>query len=52
MPLYIIDNLKASQLKAAQFKTERELQKLFKANLESLLAVRQISSEFTAGALL
>jgi predicted transport protein len=50
MPLYRIDpQQKAVQVKPANFSRERDLQKLFEANLESLLAVRFVASEFTTG---
>jgi len=35
------------QIKPSSFKNERELQKLFETNLEDLLGVRFIASEFT-----
>ncbi len=50
MPLYRIDQEKTTtQIKPAVFKRERELQKLFEANLETLVGVRYIASEFTTG---
>lgn len=49
MPLYQIKQQKANQIKPSSFKNERELQKLFEANLESLLGVRFVASEFTTG---
>jgi RecB family endonuclease NucS len=50
MPLYRIERSKpAVQIKSAQFSKERDLQKLFEANLETLLGVRFIGSEFTTG---
>lgn len=49
MPLYRLYEHNVTQLKAAHFNTERELQKLFEANLETLMGVRFIASEFTTG---
>jgi len=49
MPLYQIKQQKVNQIKPTSFKNERELQKLFEANLEALLGVRFVASEFTTG---
>jgi predicted transport protein len=50
MPLYQIDqNRFVSQIKPASFSKERELQKLFEANMDALMGVRFIASEFTTG---
>jgi predicted transport protein len=50
MPLYQIDqNKHVSQIKPASFSRERELQKLFEANLDALMGVRLIASEVTTG---
>jgi predicted transport protein len=49
MPLYQIKQQKVDQIKPSSFKNERELQKLFEANLETLLGVRFVASEFTTG---
>lgn len=49
MPLYQIKQQKIIQIKPSSFKTERELQKLFEENLETLLGVRFVASEFTTG---
>ncbi len=49
MPLYHIESKQVTQLRPAAFKSERELQRLFEANLETLLGVRFIASEFTTG---
>jgi len=49
MPLYQIKQQKVNQFKPSSFKNERELQKLFEANLEELLGVRFVASEFTTG---
>jgi predicted transport protein len=49
MPLYQLKQNSVQQIKPASFKNERELQKLFEENLESLLGARFIASEFTTG---
>lgn len=49
MPLYQIKQQKVNQFKPSSFKNERELQKLFETNLEELLGVRFVASEFTTG---
>ncbi|MEP7133598.1 MAG: DUF5655 domain-containing protein [Chloroflexota bacterium] len=49
MPLYQVKQQKANQIKPSSFKNEKELQKLFEANLEVLLGVRFVASEFTTG---
>lgn len=50
MPLYhIAPNKTVSQIKPASFSKEKDLQKLFEANLETLLGVKFIGSEFTTG---
>lgn len=49
MPLYQVKQQKTQQIKPAFFKNEKELQNLFEANLEELLGVRYIASEFTTG---
>jgi predicted transport protein len=50
MPLYRIDaNKTAVQVKPAAFSKEKDLQKLFETNLEALLGVRFIATEFTTG---
>jgi len=50
MPLYQIDsNSKVIQLKPSSFRNERSLQELFEGNLEALLGVRFIDSEFSTG---
>jgi predicted transport protein len=49
MPLYQLKQNSAQQIKPSAFKNERELQKLFETNLEELLGVRFIASEFTTG---
>jgi len=50
MPLYRIGpNKTISQIKPTPFPKEKDLQKLFESNLETLLGVRFIASEFTTG---
>lgn len=49
MPLYQIKQQKVFQVKPNSFKNERELQRLFEKNLEELLGVRFIATEFTTG---
>lgn len=49
MPLYQIKHQKVNQFKPFSFKNGRELQKLFETNLEELLGVRFVASEFTTG---
>lgn len=50
MPLYKLEQDKnVSQVKPASFAIERELQRLFEANLTQLLGVYLIGSEFTTG---
>ncbi|HUF00415.1 MAG TPA: DUF5655 domain-containing protein [Anaerolineales bacterium] len=49
MPLYQIKQQKVLQITPSSYKNERELQKLFEANLEELLGVRFVASEFTTG---
>lgn len=49
MPLYQIKQQTVHQIKPSAFKNERELQKLFEANLEAMLGVRYVASEFTTG---
>ncbi len=49
MPLYQIKQQRVQQIKPSSFGSEKELQKLFEANLETLLGVRFIASEFTTG---
>ena len=49
MPIYQIKQQTVTQIKPSAFKNEKELQKLFEANLETLLGVRFIATEFTTG---
>ncbi len=47
--LFSVNDGKAHECPAASFKLEREVQNLFEANLEELLAVRFVASEFSTG---
>lgn len=47
--LFAVENGKAQECYAAFFKLEREIQNLFEANLEALLGVRFVASEFSTG---
>ena len=49
MPLYQIKQQTVQQIKPSSFKSEKELQKLFELNLETLLGVRFVATEFTTG---
>ena len=49
MPIYNIEQDQISQLRPTKFKSERSLQKLFESNLETLLGVKYVASEFTTG---
>jgi len=50
MPLYLIkENNSVTQVKPAPYNKECDLQKLFEVNLEELLDVRFIASEYTTG---
>ena len=49
MPLYHLQEGNAKQIKQISFSREKELQILFEENLETLLGVRFIASEFTTG---
>ena len=49
MPLYQVKKQLVSQVKPSSKKKKKELQKLFEANLEELLGVRFVASEFTTG---
>lgn len=49
MPLYQLKQNLVQQIKPSSFKNERELQRLFEENLEALLGVRFVASEFTTG---
>lgn len=49
MPLYQVKQKTVHQIKPSSFKNERELQKLFEENLDALLGVRFVASEFTTG---
>lgn len=49
MPLYSLQEGNVTQLKPSLFSKERELQRLFEANLEVLLGVQFVDSEFSTG---
>jgi predicted transport protein len=49
MPLYQIKQQNVNQIKPSSFKSERELQKVFEANLEFLVGVRFVASVFSTG---
>lgn len=49
MPLFKINNSKVNKLSIKSFNKERELQRLFEANLEEILDVRFIATEFSTG---
>jgi len=47
MALFKINNQQAQKLGIQQFNNERELQRLFESNLEKILEIRFLASEFT-----
>jgi len=47
MAVFKVNNQKAQKLKVNKFKNEKELQKLFEDNLEEILGIRFLASEFT-----
>jgi predicted transport protein len=49
MPLYQIKQKEVHQIKPSSFGSEKELQNLFELNLETLLGVRFVATEFTTG---
>lgn len=49
MPLYQIKDNSAIQLKQSSFPKERNIQRLFEANLPSLFGIRFVATEFTTG---
>jgi predicted transport protein len=49
MPIFNIRNKKAEQLETEEFQNEKELQTFFESNLEELLGVRFMASEFWTG---
>jgi hypothetical protein len=49
MPAFAIRSGKARQLEPAAFKNEKELQTFFEENLETLLGVRLVATEFGTG---
>lgn len=46
MPLYRLTQGTAVQVKPASFSRERDLQRIFEQNLETLMGVRYIASEY------
>ena len=49
MPLYRISDKTVTQIKQTAYPKERDLQRLFEDNLETLLGVRFLGSEITTG---
>ena len=49
MPLFRITNRRVMQIKKTAFPSERALQELFESNLETLLGVHFVASEFVTG---
>ncbi len=49
MPIFNIENKRVRQIKAMQFKNEKELQCLVEANLEEIYGIKFIASEFPTG---
>lgn len=49
MPIFKIENKKVKQIKATQFKNEKELQTLIEENLEEIFGIKFIASEFSTG---
>src|SRR4051794_6740725 len=49
MPVFQTQNGKVAQLAPAPFASERELQRFVEANLEELLGVRFVATEFVTG---
>jgi predicted transport protein len=49
MPIFNLAQNNARQLRPKAFKSEKELHKLFEKNLERLLGVRYVATEFTTG---
>jgi predicted transport protein len=47
MAIFKVNNQRSQKLKAKRFKNEKELQKLFESNLEEILGIRFLASEFT-----
>ena len=50
MPIFKVENQKAAQIKATQFRNEKELQTLVEGNLEEIFGVRFIKTEHPTGA--
>lgn len=49
MPIFKIQNKKLKQIKAVQFKNEKELQNIIEENLEEILGIKFIATEFSTG---
>lgn len=49
MPIFQLTDQMAQQIRPSSFSSERELQRLFEKNLEELLGVRFIATEFATG---
>jgi len=47
MAIFKIQNQKAQKLKIKKFKNEKQLQQIFESNLEEILGIRFLASEFT-----
>jgi hypothetical protein len=48
-PVFALDQGKARQLGPAPFKSEKDLQQFFESNLETLLGIRFVATEFSIG---
>lgn len=49
MPIFKVENKKVKQVKAAQFRNEKELQSLIENNLEEIFGIKFIETEFFTG---
>ncbi len=49
MPIFKVENQKVRQIKATQFRNEKELQTLIEANLEEIFGIKFIATEFSTG---
>ncbi|MCX5712669.1 MAG: DUF91 domain-containing protein, partial [Candidatus Omnitrophica bacterium] len=49
MPIFKIENKRVKQIKALQFKNEKELQLLIEENLEEIFGIKFIATEFSTG---
>ena len=50
MPIFKIENQKVKQIKATQFRNEKELQMLIEENLEEIFGIRFVKTEHPTGA--